>query len=158
MILCFCDTNVTLGVWRLYRVALLIETSKAFGRGLLSGVGRYARLHGQWSTFVDERGLADPIPDWVESGDFDGIIVRASRRETLEHVIGFGIPTICLGEENPASATSVMNDDVRCAELAAEHLLERGFANFGYLGHRGFVWSDVRRDHFQQALTRAAVV
>ena len=155
MILCFCDTNVTLGVWRLYRVALLIETSKAFGRGLLSGVGRYARLHGQWSTFVDERGLADPIPDWVESGDFDGIIVRASRRETLEHVIGFGIPTICLGEENPASATSVMNDDVRCAELAAEHLLERGFANFGYLGHRGFVWSDVRRDHFQQALTRA---
>ena len=91
MILCFCDTNVTLGVWRLYRVALLIETSKAFGRGLLSGVGRYARLHGQWSTFVDERGLADAIPDWVESGDFDGIIVRASRRETLEHVIGFGI-------------------------------------------------------------------
>jgi len=139
----------------LYRVALLIETSKAFGRGLLSGVGRYARLHGQWSTFVDERGLADPIPDWVESGDFDGIIVRASQRETLEYVIGFGLPTICLGEENPPFAISVMNDDVQCAELAAEHLLERGFSNFGYLGHRGLVWSDVRRDHFQQALRRA---
>ena len=138
----------------LYRVALLIETSKAFGRGLLLGVGRYARLHGQWSTFVDERGLADPVPEWVESGDFDGIIVRASQRETLEHVIGFGLPTICLGEDNPLSSVSVMNDDVGCAGLAAEHLLERGFANFGYLGHRGLVWSDVRRDHFRQVLGR----
>ena len=139
----------------MYRVALLIETSKAFGRGLLAGVGRFARLHGQWSTFVDERGLSDPIPDWVVSGDFDGIIARASQRETLEHVIGFGIPTICLGEENPISAISVMNDDEACAELAAQHLLERGFSNFGFLGHRGFVWSDVRRDHFQRALALA---
>jgi len=139
----------------LYRVALLIETSKAFGRGLLAGVGRFARLHGQWSTFVDERGLSDPIPDWVESGDFDGIIVRASKRQTLEHVIGFGIPTICLGEENPASAISVMNDDEACADLAAQHLVERGFSNFGFLGHRGFVWSDVRRDHFQRSLALA---
>ncbi len=139
----------------LYRVALLIETSKAFGRGLLAGVGRFARLHGQWSTFVDERGLSDPIPDWVESGDFDGIIVRASQRETLEYVIGFGIPTICLGEENPVSAISVMNDDEACAELAAQHLLERGFSNFGFLGHRGFIWSDVRRNRFQQALALA---
>jgi LacI family transcriptional regulator len=118
-------------------------------------VGRFARLHGQWSTFVDERGLSDPIPDWVVSGDFDGIIARASQRETLEHVIGFGIPTICLGEENPISAISVMNDDEACAELAAQHLLERGFSNFGFLGHRGFVWSDVRRDHFQRALALA---
>lgn len=155
MILWFCDTVVTPGACLLYRVALLIETSKAFGRGLLAGVGRYARLHGQWSTFVDERGLSDPIPDWVESGDFDGIIVRASRRETVEHVVGFGIPTICLGEENPTSSTSVMNDDVACAELAAKHLLERDFTNFGYLGHRGFVWSDVRREHFQRVLTHA---
>lgn len=139
----------------LFRVALLIETSKAFGRGLLAGVGRFARLHGQWSTFVDERGLADPVPDWVESGEFDGIIARALQRETLEHVIGFGIPTICLGEENPINAISVMNDDEACAELAAQHLLDRGFSNFGFLGHRGFVWSDVRRDHFQRALALA---
>lgn len=139
----------------MYRVALLIETSKAFGRGLLAGVGRYVRLHGHWSTFVDERGLSDAIPEWVESGDFDGLIVRASQRETLEHVLSFGIPTICLGEENPPCTNSVMNDDVACAELAAEHLLERGFSNFGYLGHRGFIWSDVRREHFQQKLAEA---
>ena len=44
-----------------------------------------------------------------------------------------------------------MNDDVACAETAAEHLLERGFST-GYLGHRGFIWSDVRREHFQQKL------
>jgi len=141
----------------LHRVALLIETSKAFGRGLLLGVGRYARLHGQWSTYVDERGLADPVPGWLESGGFDGIIARAAQRETLDHVISFGIPTICLGEENPSDAISVVNDDARCAELAALHLLERQFRNFGFLGHRGLVWSDARRDHFLRTLATAGM-
>jgi len=141
----------------LYRVALLIETSKAFGRGLLLGVGRYARLHGQWSTYVDERGLADPVPAWLESGEFDGIIARAAQRETLDHVTSFGIPTICLGEENPADAISVVNDDARCAELAAQHLMDRQFRNFGFLGHAGLVWSDARRDHYLKCLTTAGM-
>ena len=145
------------GALLLHRVALLIETSKAFGRGLLLGVGRYARLHGQWSTYVDERGLADPVPAWLESGEFDGIIARAAHREMLDHVISFGIPTICLGEENPSDAISVVNDDARCAELAAQHLMERQFRNFAFLGHGGLVWSDARRDHFMRTLATAGM-
>ncbi|MGI9474216.1 MAG: DNA-binding transcriptional regulator [Rubripirellula sp.] len=134
------------------RVALLIETSKAFGRGLLAGVGRYARTQPRWSTYVDERGLGDPIPDWLEAGDFDGIIVRAADQATFERVLKFGIPTVCLGEENPSHATAVMNDDAACAEVAAQHLLDRRFRSFGYLGNRGFNWSDDRREHFIRSL------
>ena len=139
------------------RVALLIETSKAYGRGLLAGIGRYAKTQTQWSTYVDERGLGDPIPDWLEAGDFDGIIVRAANQKTIEQVIRFRIPTVCLGEENPEQSISVMNDDASCAELAAQHLLERRFRTFGFLGNRGFNWSDNRRDHFLRALSDAGV-
>ena len=73
-------------------VALLIETSKAFGRGLLAGVSRYPRLQGRWTTYADERGLGDPVPAWLSSSSFDGIIVRAAERKTLDQVLAFGVP------------------------------------------------------------------
>src|SRR5580698_7577769 len=33
------------------RVALLIESSRAYGRGTLMGVAKYVRQHGAWSIF-----------------------------------------------------------------------------------------------------------
>ena len=34
------------------KVALLLETSRQYGRQLLRGIARYARLHGPWSLVV----------------------------------------------------------------------------------------------------------
>ena len=34
------------------QVALLIETSRAYGRGLLHGINGYLRAHGPWSIYV----------------------------------------------------------------------------------------------------------
>ena len=39
------------------RVALLIETSRTYGRDLLRGVKRYTQEHGPWSLFVEVRDL-----------------------------------------------------------------------------------------------------
>ena len=39
------------------RVALLVESSRAYGRGLLHGIAEYVRLHGPWSIYLAERGL-----------------------------------------------------------------------------------------------------
>ena len=38
------------------KVALLIETSSSYGRGLLRGIARYARLHGPWAFFIEPGG------------------------------------------------------------------------------------------------------
>lgn len=130
------------------RVALLIETSKAFGRGILVGAGRYARLHDRWTMYVEERGLDDAVPGWLSAKELDGIIVRSLRPETIAQVLKLGVPTVALGEENPPHAIGVINDDRACARLAADHLLQRGFQHFGYLGLEGYVWSDARRSSF----------
>ncbi len=34
------------------KVALLIETARGYGRDLLRGIVRYARLHGPWGCYV----------------------------------------------------------------------------------------------------------
>ena len=39
--------------------------------------------------------------------------------------------------------------------MAAEHLLERGFTQFGYIGQRGGFWSDGRCDGFAAAVAEA---
>ena len=37
-------------------VALIVETSKVYGREILLGISRYMALHGPWSIFTQERG------------------------------------------------------------------------------------------------------
>src|SRR5688500_8540537 len=57
------------------RVALLIETSNAYARGLLRGIAAYVREHG-WSVYLAEHGRGAEAPPWLRSWDGDGIIAR----------------------------------------------------------------------------------
>lgn len=140
---------------RVHKVALIIETSKAFGRGLLLSISRYAHLHGRWSLFVEERGLDDPIPRWLTSSECDGIILRTRERSLMDEVLRKQIPTVCVGEDNPPGAFSVVNDEASSALLAADHLLERNFRHFGFVGIQDYVWSDARRDAFADKVRSA---
>ena len=47
---------------RLPHVALLIETSRSYGRGVLVGVRRYLREHGPWSVYLEPRALETQAP------------------------------------------------------------------------------------------------
>lgn len=42
---------------RPFRVILLIESSRAYGRGCLLGIGAYIRNHGPWEVLHLERGI-----------------------------------------------------------------------------------------------------
>ena len=59
-------------------VALIVETSTAYGRAILSGISQYVREHGPWTVYIEQRSLQDPAPPWLERWDGDGIIARAS--------------------------------------------------------------------------------
>ena len=62
------------------KVALLIETSNAYARGLLAGIGDYVLGHGPWSLSLGEQGRGDRPPDWLARWDGDGIIARVENR------------------------------------------------------------------------------
>ncbi|HZE99738.1 MAG TPA: xylose operon transcription regulator XylR, partial [Planctomycetota bacterium] len=56
---------------RPFKVALLIETSSSYGRGLLRGISRYAGKHGPWSFFLEPGGQDEhppPLRDWGVDG------------------------------------------------------------------------------------------
>ncbi|MEN9632566.1 MAG: hypothetical protein RL077_970, partial [Verrucomicrobiota bacterium] len=58
------------------QVALLIETSNAYARGLLQGIVHYIREHQPWSFHLMEQGRGDDPPAWLENWQGDGIIAR----------------------------------------------------------------------------------
>ncbi|MBU6410016.1 MAG: DNA-binding transcriptional regulator [Verrucomicrobia bacterium] len=131
------------------RVALLIESSRAYGRRTLFGVARYVREHRPWSIFLQERSLGDVCPAWLKDWRGDGIIARVENRQIANGIQRLGMPVVDVRYllKNLAMP-SVRPDDAAAARLAFEHLRERGFHQFAFCGFNGADYSDVRRDSF----------
>src|SRR5208337_1340669 len=55
------------------RVALIIESSRAYGRGLFFGVAKFVREHHEWSVQSEEWKWTDPFPEWLINWQGDGI-------------------------------------------------------------------------------------
>jgi LacI family transcriptional regulator len=116
-------------------VALLIETSGSYGRGLLRGVAKYNREHGGWSTYFHPHGLGDPPPAWLTSWKGDGILARIDTPEIARLLIQSGVPVVNLrGTVAELPFPYVGPDHDQIARLAAEHLLERGLKHFAFCG------------------------
>ncbi len=138
------------------QVALLIETSNAYARGLLQGVVHYIREHEPWSFHLMEQGRGDDPPPWLERWDGDGIIARIETPRIARAVVRAGLPTIDLSAARLVPELPwVETDDEQIARLAAEHLLARGFKHFAYCGDARFKWSEWREQYFRARVEAA---
>jgi LacI family transcriptional regulator len=135
-------------------VALIIETSKHYGRELLLGIGDYIRAHEPWSIFISERGQWDPDPPWLKNWDGDGIITRSVDFTLCRAAKARGISVVSLRHLLPKPEFPTVFPEQRLiGQRTAAHLVERGFRHFGYLGveeNKG--WEAIRRKFFVQAL------
>ena len=137
-------------------VALIVETSLASGRDILRGIARYVREHGPWSTFHEPRSLEESVPGWLKDWAGDGVIARVQNEQIARAVEQAGVPVVdVLGVIQPSSLPFVHTNDADIANLAAEHLLDRGFRRFAFFGLEGENWSQRRRDAFVGKLRAA---
>jgi LacI family transcriptional regulator len=136
-------------------VALLIETSREYGRGLLRGIIKYQNEHGFWSVYFKPHGLGDPPPSWLRTWRGDGILARVNDRRMAKAVLQTGIPTVDLrGAVGDVGLPMIGMDNHKVVRLAAEHFLERGFRHFAFCGTpRGENRNqDMRADEYQRLL------
>ncbi len=161
---------------RIPKIVLLIESSRAYGRGLLAGIASYARLHGPWS-FYRRPPLYDDIDqeerithERIERWKPDGIIMRDSRLERWSYdgfgvqdsqahkkILNMAVPIIIASSavEQNRVFPAIMSDCAGIGKMVAEHLLERGFRNFAYCGLDDLRWSAERGESFQENLAQA---
>jgi LacI family transcriptional regulator, galactose operon repressor len=116
-------------------VALLIETSREYARGLLRGVARYHQKHGPWSIFFEPHGLNDPPPRWLRNWRGDGILVRIDDRRMADAILATGIPAVDVRGAFPGLGLPFVGVDNRpVARLAFDHLQDCGLRHFGFCG------------------------
>jgi len=138
------------------RVALLVETHGA-GRDMLRGIARYVRESGPWSLHHEERTqqfVEGWTPKWLESWRGHGVIGRIETESMAEAIRSSGAATVHLsGVARRSSFAQIVTDNDAIGRLAAEHLLKRGFRNFGYVGWQHELWSEQRRKSFQRCVS-----
>lgn len=147
------------------KVALLVETSLGYGRALLRGVVRYARLHGPWAFYITPGDLRQVLPRMEEWGG-TGIIARVETPQAAKAILDSGLPVIVLDlnqkqlvPDNPLSGLSeVCPDSQKAGYMAAQYLLDRGFRHLAFVGAWGEPpWSTRREAGFAQRLAEAGL-
>jgi ABC-type uncharacterized transport system permease subunit len=77
-------------------VALLVETSRAYGRGICRGVARFAEQNPDWLILYQERNLKESIPESLRKYKVDGILMRVDQPSVARKIVSLGIPTVDL--------------------------------------------------------------
>jgi LacI family transcriptional regulator len=139
------------------RVAVVIEASNAYARGLLAGILRHVREHEPWTVFLPEHGRGTPPLEALAKWAGDGVIARIETESTAKAIARlrrqFGIPVIDVSAARlVADLPYVETDDVAIAAVAADHFFERDFRHFAFLGDDRFQWSDNRCRAFVEAV------
>jgi LacI family transcriptional regulator len=105
------------------KVALLIETSNAYARGLLRGVVAHMREHHSWSIYLSEHMRGDRPPAWLVDWDGDGVIARIENQAIAKAVERLGAPTVDVSAARLIPTLPwVETNDAAIARLAADHL------------------------------------
>ncbi len=138
------------------KVALLVEWSRAYGRGVLHGVADYVQAHETWKVYQTERSLCDAAPAWLANWTGDGIIARIENRKLAKQIKQMNLPTVDLfGHKDIKDVPIVITDDRAVVRLAADHLIDRGLKHFAYCGLHGIYSSEIRSKYFVEYLARA---
>jgi LacI family transcriptional regulator len=149
-------TNLLSDMPNIRKVILLLSTSRAHVRGLVHGIARYSRLHGPWILYTDtsfymKRGALS----WLRNWQADGLI--APDANEYKEIIRMGLPTIVyrVARNRLPRLPAIIADNQRVGEMAADHLLDRGFRHFAYCGPRDRPWGLERRKSFNAKIAEA---
>ncbi len=131
-----------------HRIAIFIESSSAFGRGLLAGIAAYAQTHGRWTFFYGERPMDSPLPRRLADWRPDGLLVRIANAGIARQVRRLGLPTVDLREELICPEVPfVAPDGEAIVRVAVDHLMERGLRFVAFVGFENVAFSETRRKH-----------
>jgi LacI family transcriptional regulator len=136
---------------------LLLGAARGFDQGLLSGIARYASLHGPWTFYrephayfvrADKTTLQD-LKTWKPHG-----AICPARR--LDLVRPLKVPTVALDiNDYDGKIPGVISEDLKAGQLAAHHLLGLGLEHFAFCGFESMRWSQDRCTAFCSTIAEA---
>lgn len=116
-------------------VLLLVETSRAYGRGVVEGIAQYALENGPWSIQFEDRGLDSLPPTWLKEWKGDGILSRTVDLKTAKMLWATKIPMVELHGNPEIGISQLCNDYLAGARMVVEHFWNAGLRQFAYFAY-----------------------
>ena len=147
----------------IFKVLLMMETSRKYGRSIIRGISKYSRTFGQWAfyrqaPFYWDGEIKNTSIDYLQNLDIDGIILREQPVPGLtEKILEMGIPVVVSPyRELFPNVPNIITDDNAIGKMGAEYLLDKGFRNFAYCGFGNqYYWSRQRGMSFTSVIEKA---
>jgi len=140
-------------------VAVIVETSNSYARGVLRGIHEYARTRHGWTLFLTEHGRHEFDQSFACEWKFDGAIARIETDRMAQIITEMGVPTVDVSAARLIDGIPwVETDDEAITRLALEHLRDCGLQNFAYFGDPFYKWSVWRQQSFERVLGRPDII
>lgn len=139
-------------------VAVIVETSNSYARGILRGIHDYARQR-RWALYLTEHGRHEIDESFAGDWKFDGIIARIETDRMARIVTAMDVPTVDVSAARLIEGIPwVETDDEAITRLALEHLRDCGLQNFAFFGDPFYNWSIWRQHAFERILGSSDLV
>lgn len=124
---------------RTRRVALLYDAKLPYDLKVISGIARYVQEGADLNIYIEENALKrQRLPD-LRSWHGDGILADFDDPGVAEAVSSARLPVVGFGGgygwySSQSGIPYFFSNQAAVANLAADHLIERGFQHFAYCG------------------------
>jgi LacI family transcriptional regulator len=130
-------------------VAVLVDTFRAYGRGLSRGFAAYAAEQGGWDFEIKDHDPRSAVPEWIHTWKGDGIICRVRSEEMCEALANLKCPVVDMyGQHSHDDIPLIDTDPNSVAKTALKFFLDAAFTKFAFCGLPGLRFSDEREEAF----------
>ena len=140
-------------------VAVIVETSNSYARGVLRGIHEYARTRHGWTLYLTEHGRHEIDESFAGDWEFDGVIARIETEHMARIITAMDVPTVDVSAARLIEGIPwVETDDEAITHLALDHLRDCGLQNFAFFGDPFYNWSIWRQQSFERILGRPDII
>jgi LacI family transcriptional regulator len=138
---------------RLAHIVLMVDASRAYGRGICRGVANFAEHRDDWLILPHERPEVNDLPDWVRKSRVDGIIAYIPNRKLYQRISSLGVCAVDVHGRCRGPSIPVIESDAQViVSLALQFFLKSGFQHLAYCGYPSVFFSDQREEAFLSQL------
>jgi LacI family transcriptional regulator len=134
----------------LRHIVLMVDASRAYGRGICRGVADFAESREDWLILPHERPELNELPDWLKRTQVDGIIAYIPNQKLYRQISALGVPAVDVHGRCRTPMIPVIESDAQViVSLALQFFLKSGFQHLAYCGHPSVFFSDQREEAFR---------
>lgn len=134
-------------------VAVIVETSNEYARGIIRGIHEFSRVHADWAISLSEHGRHEIDGSFADHQKFDGVIARIETQLMARIITRMGVPTVDVSATRLIPGIPwVETDDEAITRLAIDHLHDCGLRNLAFFGDPFYNWSRWRQEAFERFL------